>query len=105
MKVKESWGLTACSDLWETNCESPPESLTNKSLLSRSTIRTALNFPERTTLIEPHRTSQRRQIARHGIALAVAERLHEFRHVAIVGPLAGGEAAHRGDQVVVAEPG
>src|SRR5437764_1405718 len=42
--------------------------------------------------------------ARHGIPLALCQHLHEFRHIAVIGPFIGVEAAHRCDQVFVTEP-
>src|SRR5205807_6488008 len=38
--------------------------------------------------------SERREIARDGAALPVGQRLHELRHVEVVGSLLGGKGAH-----------
>src|SRR5204863_240623 len=49
--------------------------------------------------------SQRGEIARDGAALPVGQRLHELRHVEVVGSLLGGKGAHCRDQIFIAEPG
>src|SRR2546423_10495688 len=49
--------------------------------------------------------SQRGEIARDGVALALAQRSHEFRHVEVVGSLVAGKFAHFPDQVFITEPG
>src|SRR5215510_763315 len=54
---------------------------------------------------KPRGSLQPRDIARHRVALALRQRLHHLRHVLVVGALVVGEAAHGGDEVLVAQPG
>src|SRR6266850_7808674 len=49
--------------------------------------------------------SQRGEIARDGVAFALGQHLHEFRHVEVVGPLLGGKGAHCRGEVFITEPG
>src|SRR6266581_4722592 len=49
--------------------------------------------------------SQRGEIARDGVAFALGQHLHEFRHVEVVGSLLGGKGAHCRGEVFITEPG
>src|SRR5690348_15879010 len=63
-----------------------------------TTCASAMRFP---SLI----ASERGEIARDRVALALGHRAHEFRHVEVVGSLVSGKCAHFLDQVFIAEPG